>query len=80
MIPVVVVQDIQLVHSKVSSVPALRLPRFAKTLKTLGLRQNAISELDPEQFGVLKQLEELDIYDNQVKDLGNALENMQNLK
>lgn len=73
-------QNIQLLHAKVSSVPALRLPRFAKTLKTLCLRQNAIAELDPAEFSPLTELEDLDIYDNQVKDLGTALEGMLNLK
>jgi protein phosphatase 1 regulatory subunit 7 len=73
-------QNIQLLHAKVSSVPALRLPRFAKTLKTLCLRQNAITELDPAEFSPLTELEDLDIYDNQVRDLGTALEGMPRLK
>lgn len=73
-------QDIQLLHSKISDVHALRLPRFAATLKSLCLRQNAIAELDPEEFGPLNLLEDLDVYDNQIKDLGTALEGKPNLK
>jgi len=61
-------------------VKALRLPRFAKHLKSLCLRQNAITELDPEEFGPLTQLELLDVYDNQIKELGMTLKDMVNLK
>lgn len=73
-------EDIHLLHSKITSIAALRLPRFAATLKTLCLRQNNITELPPSEFAPLTLLEDLDIYDNQVKDLGNALEGMKNLR
>ncbi|KAF9520835.1 hypothetical protein BS47DRAFT_405890 [Hydnum rufescens UP504] len=72
--------EIELLHSRISSVPSLRLPRFARSLKSLCLRQNSLAELDPAEFGPLTLLEELDIYDNQVKDLGKALENMTKLR
>ncbi|KAF8322697.1 L domain-like protein, partial [Clavulina sp. PMI_390] len=63
-------EDIQLLHSKIASLPLLRLPRFAKTLHTLCLRQNAISSLPASEFGPLTELEELDVYDNAIKDEG----------
>jgi len=64
------------VHSRLSSLANLRLHRFAKHLKKLCLRQNAISHLDPEVFKPLMYLEELDLYDNKLKTVGNALDNM----
>lgn len=73
-------QELELLHSRIASVSALKLPRFAKSLKKLCLRQNSITELDPAEFGPLILLEELDIYDNQVKDIGDALKDMKNLK
>jgi protein phosphatase 1 regulatory subunit 7 len=64
------------VHSRLSSLANLRLERFARHLRKLCLRQNAISHLDPEIFKLLTQLEELDLYDNKLKTVGDALENM----
>jgi hypothetical protein len=43
------------------------------------LRQNAVSQLDPEVFGLLTKLEELDLYDNKVKTVGDALNHLENL-
>lgn len=55
-------EDIDLVHCRVSSVPALRLQRFSNVVR-LCLRQNAISSvvLPPE---LNETLEEIDLYDN----------------
>ncbi|KAG9050097.1 hypothetical protein FS837_007620 [Tulasnella sp. UAMH 9824] len=50
-----------------------RLPRFAAALKRLCLRQNFIQTLETADFGPLKNLEELDLYDNKIKHLGDAL-------
>ncbi|KAG8932183.1 hypothetical protein FRC01_000162 [Tulasnella sp. 417] len=50
-----------------------RLPRFAAALKRLCLRQNFIQTLETADFGPLKSLEELDLYDNKIKHLGDAL-------
>jgi protein phosphatase 1 regulatory subunit 7 len=66
-------QEIDLVHCRISSLAPLRLPRFAQTLRKLCLRQNFITVLDPQDFRVLKQLAELDLYDNNLKTLGDAL-------
>ncbi|KAG2060844.1 L domain-like protein [Suillus hirtellus] len=68
--------ELELVHSRLSSLANLRLDRFARHLKKLCLRQNAISYLDPDIFKLLTQLEELDLYDNKLKTLGDALDNM----
>ncbi|MCJ1339288.1 hypothetical protein MMC09_004577 [Bachmanniomyces sp. S44760] len=55
-------EDIDLVHSRLSSIPALRLERF-KNLKKLCLRQNSISHVDfPSKLG--ETLVDLDLYDN----------------
>lgn len=63
-------------HARLSSLTNLRLHRFAKHLRKLCLRQNAISHLDPEIFRPLTQLEELDLYDNKLKTVGDALNDM----
>jgi protein phosphatase 1 regulatory subunit 7 len=62
-----------------SSLTNLRLHRFAKHLKKLCLRQNAISYLDPDIFRQLTQLEELDLYDNKLKTVGDTLDDMSSL-
>lgn len=60
------VEDIDLVHCRITSIPSLRLERFTK-LKRLCLRQNAIERL---QFPAeLAGLEEIDLYDNLIKHL-----------
>lgn len=56
------VEDIDLVHSRVTSIPALRLERFTKVIR-LCLRQNQISSIQfPASLGATVQ--ELDLYDN----------------
>ncbi|KAF2465724.1 protein phosphatase 1 regulatory subunit 7 [Lindgomyces ingoldianus] len=55
-------EDIDLIHCKVSSIPALRLERF-KNLQRLCLRQNQISHVElPESLA--PTLHEIDFYDN----------------
>ncbi|KAJ8589004.1 L domain-like protein [Rhizopogon salebrosus TDB-379] len=71
--------ELELVHSRLSSLTNLRLHRFAKHLKKLCLRQNAISYLDPDIFRQLTQLEELDLYDNKLKTVGDTLDDMSSL-
>lgn len=56
------VEDIDLVHSRVSSIPALKLERFTKVIR-LCLRQNQISSIQfPASLG--ETVQELDLYDN----------------
>ncbi|PSN73843.1 protein phosphatase PP1 regulatory subunit sds22 [Corynespora cassiicola Philippines] len=58
--------DIDLVHFKISSIPALRLERFKK-LRRLCLRQNQITAVEiPEE---LTALQEIDLYDNLIAHL-----------
>ena len=75
------VQDIELIHSRLNStsISKLGLPRFGGHLKRLCLRQNFISHLDPDIFGALEKMEDLDFYDNKIKHVGSALNNMSNL-
>lgn len=55
-------EDIDLVHCRISSIPALRLERF-KQVERICLRQNAISSVEfPSSFG--DTLLEIDLYDN----------------
>ncbi|KAJ3572414.1 hypothetical protein NP233_g3101 [Leucocoprinus birnbaumii] len=61
------------------SLDNLHLARFAGHLRKLCLRQNIISYLDPEVFHKLTLLEEIDLYDNKIKSVGDALEKLQNL-
>ncbi|KAF2187378.1 L domain-like protein [Zopfia rhizophila CBS 207.26] len=54
--------DIDLVHCKISSIPALRLDRLKK-IERLCLRQNSITTIEiPDAFA--PTLQELDLYDN----------------
>ncbi|PFH53051.1 hypothetical protein AMATHDRAFT_55392 [Amanita thiersii Skay4041] len=72
--------DLELVHLRIGSLSHLRLPRFAQHLRRLCLRQNLISHLDAGIFHTLVNLEELDLYDNKVKYLGDALDKLPKLK
>jgi protein phosphatase 1 regulatory subunit 7 len=55
------------------------LQRFAGHLRRLCLRQNVVSFLDPEVFHQLQKLEELDLYDNKIKAVGDALNQLSSL-
>lgn len=68
-------QEINLVHARLNTLANLRLPRFGPYLKRLCLRQNQISSLEAEVFRELVELEELDLYDNKLKHIGDALDN-----
>ncbi|KAF6757272.1 protein phosphatase regulatory subunit [Ephemerocybe angulata] len=68
--------DLELIHCRLKSLDELRLPRFADHLKRLSLRQNAISRLDPATFHQLTKLEEVDLYDNKLKDVGDAFDKL----
>ncbi|KAG8969455.1 hypothetical protein FRC03_002731 [Tulasnella sp. 419] len=72
-------EELELIHSRLTSLTALNLPRFAGSLKKLCLRQNFITVLEPSDFHPLVNLEELDLYDNKMKHLGEALENCSKL-
>nr|GAT60802.1 predicted protein [Mycena chlorophos] len=72
-------EDLELVHLRIGTLAPLRLPRFAGHLKKLCLRQNFISRLDPEIFHTLTGLQELDLYDNKVKHLDDALDKLAEL-
>ncbi|KAF8656879.1 hypothetical protein AX16_002425 [Volvariella volvacea WC 439] len=71
--------DLELVHARIGSLTNLRLPRFANHLKRLCLRQNRISVLNSEDFHPLTQLEELDLYDNKIKHVGEAFDKLADL-
>ncbi|CCM04306.1 uncharacterized protein FIBRA_06477 [Fibroporia radiculosa] len=72
-------EEIDLVHARIHSISALGLPRFGAHLKKLCLRQNYISVLDPEVMKALAGLEELDLYDNKVKTVDEALSGLSKL-
>ena len=57
----------------------LGISRFTN-LKRLNLRQNFISSLDLETFQDLIELEELDLYDNKLKTVGDALDKLSSLR
>ncbi|KAF5367430.1 hypothetical protein D9758_003674 [Tetrapyrgos nigripes] len=59
-------EELELVHARIGSLDELRLPRFAKHLTKLF-------------FHLLTKLEELDLYDNKVKDPASALDKLENL-
>lgn len=60
-------EEIDAQHSRITSIPALRLERFQK-LRRLCLRQNAVTKIELPDF-LAPQLEELELYDNLVKHL-----------
>jgi protein phosphatase 1 regulatory subunit 7 len=60
-------------HLRIGTLDNLHLKRFASHLKKLCLRQNFISHLDPDIFHELTKLEELDMYDNKLKTVEDAL-------
>jgi protein phosphatase 1 regulatory subunit 7 len=66
-------EDIDLVHCRISSLPALRLERFTK-IQRLCLRQNAITAIDL-PASVRSTLQELDFYDNLISHI-KGLEDM----
>ncbi|ETI23939.1 hypothetical protein G647_05746 [Cladophialophora carrionii CBS 160.54] len=70
-------EDIDLVHCRISSLPALRLDRFTN-VQRLCLRQNAISSIDL-PTNVRATLQELDFYDNLISHI-KGLEDMPALK
>jgi Leucine-rich repeat (LRR) protein len=72
-------KELDLVHSRLSSLERLRLARFATHLQRLCLRQNFIANLDPEIFSHLIKLVDLDLYDNKIKHVGDALNNLKEL-
>jgi len=72
-------KEIELLHLRIGSLSPLQLERFG-SLKRLCLRQNSISFIDPTTFHRLTLLEELDLYDNKLKSLGDALDKCSNLK
>ncbi|KAJ5996129.1 hypothetical protein N7522_007789 [Penicillium canescens] len=60
-------EDIDLVHCKIQSIPALRLDRFPK-LQRLCMRQNQITRIEFPS-NVAASLTELDLYDNLISHL-----------
>ncbi len=60
-------KEIDLLHSRLATLSNLRLSRFSKSLKKLGLRANFLTSLD-QDFQSMTLLEELDLYDNKIKD------------
>jgi protein phosphatase 1 regulatory subunit 7 len=69
-------EDIDLVHCRVSSIPALRLDRFNQ-VQRLCLRQNAVTMIDfPPSLG--NTLYDLDLYDNLISHIKN-LDSLPNL-
>jgi hypothetical protein len=69
-------QEIDLVHARLNTLANLRLPRFANSLKKLCLRQNFLRKIEEDSFTPLIHLEDLDLYDNQIKHVGQALEKL----
>ncbi|EAU85489.2 protein phosphatase regulatory subunit [Coprinopsis cinerea okayama7 len=71
--------ELELVHCRLGSLDELRLRRFANHLRRLCLRQNLVKHLDSETFHQLTKLQELDLYDNRIKNLGDALDKLSDL-
>lgn len=67
-------------HMRIRSLAPLRLSRFGRHLQRLFLRQNLISSLDATDFVALDELEELDLYDNRIRTVGEALDTLRSLK
>ncbi|KAG8888913.1 hypothetical protein FRB98_006455 [Tulasnella sp. 332] len=72
--------ELNINQSRIQSCAPLNLPRFAASLKKLCLRQNFIATIDEADFGPLVSLEELDLYDNKIKHLGDSLKDHSKLR
>jgi len=72
-------KELDLVHSRLFSLERLRLSRFGAHLQRLCLRQNFIATLDPEVFSHLCRLVDLDLYDNKIRHVGDALNSLKEL-
>lgn len=72
--------ELDLWDMRITSLAPLRLQRFADHLTRLVLRKNLIKELDPAIFQALSKLEHLDLYDNKIKHVGDALSNLTSLE
>ncbi|KAH9838427.1 L domain-like protein [Rhodofomes roseus] len=72
-------EEIELIHSRLNSISRLGLQRFGRHLRKLCLRQNYISQLDPEVIQTLVELEELDMYDNKIKSVDDSLSALKKL-
>ncbi|CEL55522.1 hypothetical protein RSOLAG1IB_01534 [Rhizoctonia solani AG-1 IB] len=73
-------EDIDLIHARLHTLAALRLPRFKDHLIRLCLRQNFLAHIGQEDIGCLVKLEELDFYDNKLKSVGDALDGLLDLQ
>lgn len=62
--------DIDLTHLRLHSTRRLNLPRFARTLERLVLRQNQITKIRRSDFEPMTELRELDFYDNLIEHIG----------
>lgn len=62
-------EDLDLSHLslKTRDLRQLNLPRFARHLKRLVLRQNLITKIGASDVGALEKLEDLDLYDNSLE-------------
>lgn len=72
-------ESIDLIHCRISHLHSLKLERFTK-LRRLCLRQNQIKKLEELPTALKEEIEELDVYDNLIKKVGNALEGFERLK
>lgn len=72
-------ESIDLIHCRISHLHSLKLERFTK-LRRLCLRQNQIKKLEELPSALKEEIEELDVYDNLIKKIGNALEGFERLK
>lgn len=72
-------EEIELIHSRLNSISRLGLQRFGPHLRKLCLRQNYITQLDPEVVQTLVELEDLDLYDNKLKSIDNSLSALKKL-
>lgn len=63
-------EEIDLTHLRIHSTRSLNLPRFARTLQRLVLRQNQITKIRRADFEPLTELRELDLYDNLIEHVG----------
>ncbi|KAK0748002.1 hypothetical protein B0T21DRAFT_406557 [Apiosordaria backusii] len=64
-------------HSRIQSIPALRLERFQKVVR-ICLRQNLIQDIEG-LSSIASTLQELDLYDNLISHIGRGLEDLVNL-
>ncbi|TDL25510.1 L domain-like protein [Rickenella mellea] len=71
-------EEVDFNHLRLQSIHLRRI-NWHENIKKLCLRQNQITILEPEVFKLLPNLQDLDLYDNKIKEIGDSLSDQREL-